>query len=487
MRSRAAPVAFAALLGIGAIGFATAACRPDLQETVVNDVTNLNPIRVARVVTPRTIDEIRQVVLADPHSPISIGGGRFSQGGQTATEGAIQLDMRQFNQVLALDVAARQVTVQPGIRWRELQEAIDPHDLSVKIMQTYANFTVGGALSVNAHGRYVGEGPIIRSVRSIKLVLADGSVVRASRTEKPELFRAAIGGYGGIGVIVEATLDLVPNSRIRREVRDVALSDYPDFFAREIRGNRQAVFHNADLVAPEFDRTQSVSWYQTDAPLTDSERLTPVNRSYWLEPNVISLISTLPFGQLIRRRLIEPFLYGQNPVIWRNREASYDVAQLEPKTPRLLFTYVLQEYFVPVARLTDFVPKMREVFRRHDVNVLNVSIRNAQPDTESYLSWAPEEVFSLVVYYKQWTTEGAKRRVGVWTRELIDEVLRVGGRYYLPYQIHATEAQVATAYPGLAQFSAVRHQVDPNNRFRNKLWDRYYRSGRPGQSTVLSQ
>lgn len=67
---------------------------------------------------------------------------------------------------------------------------------SCKIMQTYSNFTVGGSLSVNVHGRYIGEGPLIRLVESIEVVLADGKEVIASRTENPEIFFAAIGGFG---------------------------------------------------------------------------------------------------------------------------------------------------------------------------------------------------------------------------------------------------------------------------------------------------
>ena len=53
------------------------------------------------------------------------------------------------------------------MRWCDIQRFVDPHDLSVAIMQTYANFTVGGSLSVNVHGRYVGQGPLILSVRAI--------------------------------------------------------------------------------------------------------------------------------------------------------------------------------------------------------------------------------------------------------------------------------------------------------------------------------
>jgi len=96
-------------------------------------------------------------------------------GGQTATEGALFINMRQFDRILSFAPAEKTITVQAGIRWRQIQEHIDPANLSVKIMQSYANFTVGGSLSVNAHGRYVGLGPIILSVRSLKVVLADGT------------------------------------------------------------------------------------------------------------------------------------------------------------------------------------------------------------------------------------------------------------------------------------------------------------------------
>ena len=68
---------------------------------------------------------------------------------------------------------------------------------------------VGGSLGVNVHGRYMGLGPVIMSVRWFRIVLADGSVAEATREDNPELFFAAVGGYGGLGVIVEVELDLV--------------------------------------------------------------------------------------------------------------------------------------------------------------------------------------------------------------------------------------------------------------------------------------
>lgn len=446
---------------------------PAFSGTVVNDVTRINPIEVRQVIRPSTTLEIVEAVKA--HSgPISIGGGRYSMGGQTATPQALQIDMRGFNKILKLDVENKKITVQAGISWRDIQEVIDKKDLSIKIMQTYSNFTVGGSLSVNAHGRYVGEGPLVRSVDAIKIVLADGREVTASLTENPEIFLSAIGGYGGIGVITEATLNLVPNEKIRRTFKDMNTRQYREFFQKNIRGNKEAVFHNGDLYPPAFREIKAETWFRTDKPVTIKERLIPKDQTYWLEPDVISSISTIPYGNQIRQKVLEPLLLNKEVVSWRNREASYDVAQLEPTTPRLLFTYVLQEYFIPVDKFESFVPKMRAVFQKNKVNIVNVSIRHALPDSGTYLAWAPEEVFSFVVYYKQSTSASAQKEVGVWTRDMINQVLAVGGRYYLPYQIHATEKQFRAAYPGYDKFFAVKKKVDPTNKFRNRLWDRYY-------------
>ena len=439
---------------------------------IVNDVTQLNPITVSEIVAPTTIEEIVHAVKS--HSgPISIGGGRYSMGGQTATPGGLQIDMRGFNRILAFDSAARRITVQPGIRWRQIQERIDPANLSVKIMQTYSNFTVGGSLSVNVHGRYVGLGPLIMSVRSIKVVLADGRVLEASPRLNAPIFYGAIGGYGGLGVIVEATLDLAENVRVKRVHERMPVTAYHDFFFSRVRDSSAVVFHNADIYPPAFSRVNALSYIRTEDSVTVPDRLIPQSRPYRLNRTVFPIIAGWPGGKAFRQYVVDPFVYRGNLVTWRNYEASYDVAELEPSS-RESSTYVLQEYFVPVERFDEFIPKMRDVFQKHDVNVINVSIRHAKADPGSLLAWAPREVFAFVIYYRQDTDTESRRAVGVWTREMTDAVLSVGGSYYLPYQPHATESQFLQAYPRAPEYFALKKKLDPDNKFRNTLWDKYY-------------
>ena len=244
---------------------------------IVNDVTGMNPIQVARVAAPTELEELVRLVREHP-GPLSIGGGRYSMGGQTASDGVLQLDMRRFDKVLELDPERREVRVQAGITWRQLLEHLDPHDLSPQVMQSYANFTVGGSLSVNAHGRYVGQGPLVLAVRSIRLLLADGSLVQASPQENAELFYGAIGGYGGLGVIVEATLALEPNRRIERVSRVMPLAEYRAYFEREVR-DAGVLMHNAILYTDDYRQVRVVSHRFSHAELTRPERLVPADRS----------------------------------------------------------------------------------------------------------------------------------------------------------------------------------------------------------------
>jgi FAD/FMN-containing dehydrogenase len=439
---------------------------------IVNDITQLNPIQVAGIITPTTVDEIVAAVRAHP-GPVSIGGGRYSMGGQTATPGALQIDMRSFNRVLAFDSANKTITVQPGIRWRDIQRRIDSSNLSVKIMQTYADFTVGGSMSVNVHGRYIGLGPLALSVRSFKIVLADGSLVEASRTVHPEIFYGAIGGYGGLGVIVEATLDLADDVRVKRHNVRMPITQYYSYFKRQIRDSSAVVFHNADIYPPAYERVNSVTWSETNDSVTVPDRLIPTGQPYRLDRFVYWMMSEWPYGKSIREHLVDPMLFRGSPVEWRNYEASYDVRELEPSS-RGSSTYVLEEYFIPVERFDAFVPKMRAVFQKHRVNVINVSIRHAMADPGTLLAWAPRESFAFVVYYKQGTSQPDRRAVGDWTREMTDSILSVGGSWYLPYQPWATERQFLRAYPRAPEYFALKRRLDPTNKFRNTLWDTYY-------------
>ncbi len=454
-------------------------------KNIVNDVTELNPIQTKGILVAHSLEEIIEAVRTHDH--VSIGGGRNSMGGQTASVRAVQLDMREYNKILSFSTTTKEITVQTGITWRAIQDYIDPYNLSVKVMQTYSNFTVGGSLSVNVHGRYIGLGPIILTVKSFRIVLADGKLIEASPTKNQEVFYSAIGGMGGIGVITDITLSLDDNVNVERTRELMKTEEYASYFSSHVRNNKDVIFHNGDMYPPAFEKVSAVSWSVTDKQSTTDSRLIPRFKDYWKERIAWVIMSEWPKGRWIREYLIDPILYfGEHPVHTRNYEASYDVAELEPED-RDGSTYVLQEYFVPVENFDMWFPKMKKVFNDNNVNVINVSIRHALPDPGSKLAWARKEVFAFVVYYKQGTSEKDKDHVAVWTRQMIDEVIKVSGAYYLPYQLHATDEQLRKAYPNIDEYFEIKKKLDPSNKFTNALWDKYYHDDeKKASSTPIS-
>jgi len=440
---------------------------------LVTNVTGMYSVEVADIKIPETSAQVSELIRTWP-GQVAIGGGRYSMGGQIALYAGLHVDMRKMNKLVWLRPTEYCVRVQAGMRWRDLQDHLDSVGLAVKTMQSYSNFTVGGSVSVNCHGRYVGHGPIANTVRSLQLVLADGSVVEANRTERPDLFRSVIGGYGAIAVITEVELEVTNNVRIERTVEEVSLENYVQYFKENVLTDKRAVLHNADLLPPEFDRPVAVTWRQTSesTALTETDKLVPRDQSYGLERNVIWAVTELPGGQLLRKKVIQPILQNKPAVKWLNREASLDVRELEPLT-RTMSTYVLQEYFIPEEQAIRFVREMAQVLQKRAVVALNISIRHSPKDPLSLVPWAKQDVFSFVLYYKQRTWQRAREEVGRWTRELVDLALAHNGRYYLPYQLHATTQQFNRAYPEVEQLRQLKAIVDPKAKFFNELWRKY--------------
>ncbi len=444
------------------------------EERIINDVTQLNPIIVSQVATPKTTEDLQHIIRTTS-KPICVGGGRFSMGGQTASPNSLHIDMRQFNKVLAFSAVNKTIKVQAGIRWCDIQHYIDGHNLSIKIMQTYANFTVGGSLSVNCHGRYIGLGPLILSVISLDVILANGEIIHTSPNEQPEIFYACVGCYNAVAIITNVELALTENILVKRSHTKMLRDAYKQFFFNTIRDNQEVILHNADIYPPSYKHVRAVSWKTTTERPTDNTRLMPLAAAYPIERYFIGAFSKSKFGKWRREFIIDPLVFWRKKIHWRNYEAGYDVLELEPKS-RKDTTYVLQEYFVPTEKFDAFAALMAEIFIRHNVNVINVSIRHANADSGSLLAWAKEEVFAFVVWYKQGTSETNKNQVAVWTRELIDAAILVKGSYYLPYQPHATFEQFHKAYPNAQKLFSLKKQLDPDYKFRNVLWDTYYKS-----------
>lgn len=451
-----------------------------------NDASHLNKTAIYGVVRIASEDDVRNALqFARANGlKVSCAGQQHSMGGQTFTHGGLVLDFREFNHI-TLDRQNQRVNVQSGVRWWQLQEALDKQGLAVKSMQSINIFSVGGTLSINAHGIDPSPGPVAPTVRSLRVMLYDGKIVNASPTENVELFRHVLGGYGLFGVILDADLDIVPNEMYRRETRYMDYRDFPRYYESNIEDNLQIGLTYGRLsVAPQsFLRETAVHIYTRTHYDGALPPLVP-DRHETLERFIINFSKTGNFGRWLRWGIEKHVASRLDPCVTRNQamsspgeclvsrnDAMYDdMAYLEN---RLRDTDILQEYFVPYDRMPEFVDGLRETVGRNHANLLNVTIRTVHKDPITALPYATGNMFAFVLYFNVKFNEHDNKILERTTTDLIDVAEKAGGTFYLPYQLFYSPQELRVAYPGTDNFFVAKKKYDPIGLFANRFYEKY--------------
>ena len=136
-------------------------------------------------------------------------------------------------------------------------------------------------------------------------------------------------------------------------------------------------------------------------------------------------------------------------------------------------TDILHEYFVPPESFDAFVDQLRVIILKHKGDLLNVTVRDVLRDDDTFLRYADRDMFALVMLFNQPRTAAGDASMEAMTRELIDAALGLGGRYYLPYRLHATNDQLRKAYPQISRSFELKRRYDPHETFQNSFYLRY--------------
>ena len=105
--------------------------------------------------------------------------------------------------------------------------------------------------------------------------------------------------------------------------------------------------------------------------------------------------------------------------------------------------------------------------------MLNITLRFVDTDRFSVLNYAEEPRIAAVMLFSQEKSVRGEADMARMTSELIERVIAIGGKYYLPYRPHATIQQFRRAYPRHGEFVAKKRLIDPGLMFRNGLWENY--------------
>ena len=452
----------------------------------INDASRLNETSISRfekipadfAAAEQQLRELLQFARTN-HLKISIAGARHSMGGHVIYPGGIAIDMLPFSR-MTLDVTNRILNVQSGARWRDVILFLNERGLSVEVMQSNDDFSVGGSISVNCHGWQFNRPPIDATVASFRLMRADGKIVTCSRAENTELFSLVLGGYGLFGIILDVNLRVVPNERYTLETIAVASSNYVSLLARRTADDRCVgmVYGRLRMTATNFlsDALLNIYWRKTPPPTNCLVSQLGPPTTPKLKRTVFRSGVGSDYGKWIRWQA-ESFVAPKILPWFTGREEDRNQILFEPAEWFLEHgsnrTDILIECFVPPPQFEPFLVELRKIIPAHHADLLNLTVRHVNADTNSLLTYADRDMVALVMLFNHTRDEAGEKTMSDVTQEIVAAALRHAGRYYLPYRLHATPEQFNAAYPKAKTFFDLKRKYDPEELFQNEFYLKY--------------
>ncbi|PWW61986.1 D-arabinono-1,4-lactone oxidase [Actinokineospora spheciospongiae] len=405
--------------------------------------------------SPRDPGEIAEAVrwAADHGTTVTTRGSGHSFTAIGAAHG-LALDLSRWTGVCAADLGTGEVTVRAGTTIAALNAELDGLGRALANLGDIDAQTVSGAISTGTHGTGAALGGLATQVSALELVLADGSTVSCSDTERPDLFAAARVGLGALGVISTVTLRTEPAFVLSAQERPEPLPEVLDRLDEHCAENDHFEFYWFPYGHKALTKRNN--------RLPEGARprpLGPVRRFAEYE-----VMENVAFGALCRvgravPRLVRPLNRLSASAL--SPRAYSDVSHRVFVTSRRV-RFVESEYAIPREALADVLGELRaRVPRLADPVMFPVEVRVA----------AADDIWLSTAYGRDSAYLAIHQYVGMPYRAYFDlfeaVVAQVGGRPHWG-KVHTLDAEALRGrYPRFDDFRRVRSEVDPEGRFRN--------------------
>lgn len=327
------------------------------------------------VVFVESIEQVQAVVRLARKYKIPIicrGAGTNVVGACRAEHGGIVLNFSKMNKILDISLENMTATVQPGVVLGELQKAVDkiglfyppdPSNLAVS--------TIGGSIAQASGGAKTFKyGTTKDYVIDLKVVMADGEILRTgSNTIKNatgyNLNSLFVGSEGTLGIVVEATLKLIPKPEAKR-----VMMSYFDTVQSAVDAVNSIIEQRIFPTTLDFmdkNAIQTVEKFYPAGLLCDKEAALVVE--------VDGFENAIEYQQKIIVSILEKcnasaIQYSTNEEeydkIWRARRSSMGAcAKLKPNV-------TTDDVIVPRKNLSKLVLGIREICKKYNLDVCMV-------------------------------------------------------------------------------------------------------------------
>lgn len=218
-------------------------------------IVSRTPVAVLR---PGSVRDVVAIVrYANRHGlQVAMRGQGHSTFGQAQVDGGVVIDSRTLAEIHA--ITGDRAVVDAGVLWSTLTRAALAHGLTPAVLQDYLELSVGGSLGVGGIGgatqRY---GLQVDNVLELEVVTGEGRLVRCSPTRSRLLFESVLGGLGQYGILVRATVALVPAPTSAR-VYELFYADLGAYLADQawLVEQQRFGFHEGQVV----ERADGAGW-----------------------------------------------------------------------------------------------------------------------------------------------------------------------------------------------------------------------------------
>jgi len=414
--------------------------------------------RPARMTSPATLEDLRAAVAdaATSGLRVRVRGAGHSFSDIALTDG-LMVSLENMRRVLDVDRASGAVRVEAGITIRELGVRLAQEGLALENLGDIDVQSIGGAIATATHGTGSRLGNIPTQVSELALVLGDGSLVRCSPEQDPELFRAARVGLGSLGVVAEVTLRCVPAFTLHGIDAPAPLADTLERFEEIALANDHFEF----FVFPHADTALTRTNNRTEQPPRPRSRASAYVNDV--------LMNNHAFGLFCRAgRRAHTAIPRINRLVTRlaGRTERIESSAAIFASPRLV-RFTEMEYAVPRARTAEAVGRVMAMIPERGFAVpFPIEVRTVASD-DAMLSTAAARDSGFVAVHM---FEGMEWEPYFRAVEAIMEDL--DGRPHWGKRHFQTAAKLRPRYAEWDRFAQVRARVDPNGVFANEWTER---------------
>ena len=445
----------------------------------------------ARVLRPSTAEQVAEA-FADARAKgmsLALRGAGCSYGDAATSVGGHVLDLSRMNRIFAFDPATGVADVEPGVTLRDLWRRSITHGFWPRVVTGTMAVSIGGAASMNVHGKNnYALGSFGECVRSFDLLTPRGDLVHCTRESDPELFHAAISGFGMLGCFTRLQLetkrvhsgrlrvwgivanDLEHNLQILEDLRGKAdyLVSWLDLHATGVALGR-GLMHRADQMHAGED-PEGLRYL--DPGLQDvPPNLFGVVPKGWLWPGMwgavhsgqVGFVNWLKFRAGFKEQRQSPYLqtHGAFHFLldyvprWQWMTKPGGLIQFQPFVPAKEGARVLRT-LIEKCQAAGHIPYLG-VLKRH------------RPDP--FLMTHAVDGYSLAMDFA--VSARKSRREALWKlcHELAEVVLTAGGRFYYAKDAVLLASSFARVHgePAVARFRELKQRLDPDRLLQTDL------------------